>query len=41
MAPAKLPETPSEYFHSNCYIGASFMSKGDVAAALAAGGKIG
>ena len=29
-----LKKRPSEYFFSNCYIGASFMSKGDVAAAL-------
>ena len=32
-----LAKRPSEYFYSNCYIGASFMSKGDVAAALRSG----
>lgn len=32
-----LKKRPSEYFYSNCYFGASFMSRGDVAAALRGG----
>lgn len=32
--PDYAPKMPSEFFHANCWIGASFMSRADVASAL-------